>query len=114
MTEEQRERATNLQELIAKEEKLIELTQHEAWIELIKGLSDMRVGAFYRAISEGDTTDAKAYARAVDNIISYLRSIGNPLVYNDLIEKLDSLKDDIRLAESEANRYVSQGMGATI
>ena len=107
-----KEEIKNLEELIRTNESLIKLTEQPGWETLLKSLQKIRVSAFYASIAEGDTTDSKAYARAVDNIIVMLKGAGDETEINDLINRKESLEKNIK--EMEDNNSTYNGSSAVI
>lgn len=116
VVKEYRDRLMNLDKLIEEEDNLKKLTKEEAWETLMNKLAEIRVDAMDIAIAEGDTTDAKAYARAIGTIINFFHSLSGSVMLDDLQAQRDQLKKEIDMVSKERLRgsYTNQGLGATI
>lgn len=110
---ELKERLQNYTDLISSKTSILELSQKKEWQQVLDELESMRVAAMYASIQEGDTTDAKAYARAIDNIIAKMRGCSDDTEIRTLVDQYEGLKGQIREEESTFHS-ASMGLGATI
>ena len=100
-----------LEEKIREKENLRKITEHDSWKDLLEELHSFRVTAFYGAVQEGDTTDAKAYARALDNLICLLAELEDDTELTDYKDRRDSLKNEIKKLDHH-QRDVHSGSAA--
>ena len=108
---------TNLDKLIIEKDSLKELTKNPAWSLLMKKLSELRVDAMDQAVAVGDTTDSKAYARALGAIIVILYSFDNDIELDDLMARKELLKKEIEDVETDRRNQQNgtyNGLGATL
>jgi len=114
---ESREQLHIYESLIEKKEQLLDLTKHPAWSEFLKELGELRVDSLSEAIKEGDTTDAKAYARALNVMINFLLSLDNTVELDNLQLQKKRLQEDIERFERDRYRTHEEtmtGLGGTI
>ena len=116
LDKEYRDRLQDLDKLIVERDNLKSLTQQESWKTLMEKLAEMRVDAMDLAIAEGDTTEAKAYARALGTILNFFYSLANDTAMKDLEERKKQLREEIDMVEKDrmANQYPAMGLNATL
>lgn len=115
-SKEYRDRLENLDVLIAEKDCLRLLTENDAWPILLGRLAELRVDAMDLAIAEGDTTDAKAYARVLGVLMNFFYSLDSTVELDDLVGQRELLKQEIAIIDkSRREEYsTSIGLGVTI
>lgn len=114
MDRENKAHLDNLDKLIREGSNLKALTQHEAWGLLLRKMAEMRVDALDDAVAEGDTTDKKAYARAIGCILNFFYSLENEIYLDDLVAQRERLLDEIGRIEKDRAENINLGLGSTI
>lgn len=107
MEKSEREQINDLANQIIGIESVVKLSKEEGYKIILEKISSARIDAVSRALSPGDTTDAKAFAIAWGMIADLFYSIPNGVELDNLIDMKQSLERDIKVRENTENEFNS-------